>query len=104
MTTTFLINFLLIDMAEQRGNFEMRVLDAILGIVGLMLTASVAWTGQSIVTLKSEVAVLNTTLMTVQETRSEFKILIDKLDNRLQSMQMELSKLQIERAQNATRN
>ena len=104
MTTTFLINFLLIDMAEQRGNFEMRVLDAILGIVGLMLTASVAWTGQSIVTLKGEVAVLNATLISVQETRSEFKIVIEKLDTRLQSMQMELSKLQIERAQNATRN
>ena len=104
MTTTFLINFLLIDMAEQRGNFEMRVLDAILGIVGLMLTASVAWTGQSIVTLKGEVAVLNATLISVQETRSEFKIVIEKLDTRLQSMQMELSKLQIERSQNATRN
>lgn len=104
MTTTFLINFLLIDMAEQRGNFEMSVLDAILGIVGLMLTASVAWTGQSIVTLKGEVAVLNATLISVQETRSEFKIVIEKLDTRLQSMQMELSKLQIERAQNATRN
>lgn len=104
MTTTFLINFLLIDMAEQRGNFEMSFLDAILGIVGLMLTASVAWTGQSIVTLKGEVAVLNATLISVQETRSEFKIVIEKLDTRLQSMQMELSKLQIERAQNATRN
>lgn len=91
-------------MAEQRGNFEMSVLDAILGIVGLMLTASVAWTGQSIVTLKGEVAVLNATLISVQETRSEFKIVIEKLDTRLQSMQMELSKLQIERAQNATRN
>lgn len=91
-------------MAEQRGNFEMRVLDAILGIVGLMLTASVAWTGQSIVTLKGEVAVLNATLISVQETRSEFKIVIEKLDTRLQSMQMELSKLQIERSQNATRN
>lgn len=91
-------------MAEQRGNFEMRILDAILGVVGLMLTASVAWTGQSIVTLKGEVAVLNATLISVQETRSEFKNVIEKLDTRLQSMQMEFSKLQIERAQNATRN
>lgn len=91
-------------MVEQRGNFEMRVLDAILGVVGLMLTASVAWTGQSIVTLKGEVAVLNATLISVQETRSEFKNVIEKLDTRLQSMQMEFSKLQIERAQNATRN
>lgn len=104
MMMIFLINFLRIDMVEQRGNFEMRVLDAILGVVGLMLTASVAWTGQSIVTLKGEVAVLNATLISVQETRSEFKNVIEKLDTRLQSMQMEFSKLQIERAQNATRN